>query len=265
MKVYINDCSLIGQANNIHQAIAIATELAQTFSLSKEFSCSKKGAISPELKNKPIMGNISLIDFLNTLDRKITEQREARELIIQIFCTKPHYKNKHDDLNFITDTNGNCLKGTCFDSAAISKCGALIVSAKNPIYSQHDIEVVSSISGRRKLMNISTTQEAHKIRWVYEPNIKHSKKPKNIGKHTISAMDLDLIDAQKALTNGVYIKSKVISYYKQSWYCFPKHRLSYFHGYKVDFQQNNSFHTSVKNILSKVNYEQRGQIFEGYC
>lgn len=266
MKVYINDSSFIGQAKNVDDAISLLDELVETIYEIKTFSCKNKGAISKGLKNCCIIKDLSLIEFIHGLDRKIKKQREAKERYLHVLCTKPHYKSKHGQGDTILDEQGESLRNTCFDSAAVSKCGAVVVSLNNcPKYSSRTIKVISSVANERNIMNVSYLIDAKNLRWNYEPNPKHRNKPKNIGKHTISEMDLSNDVAQKVLTNGFFINEKVLSFYENNWYCFPSHLANNFHGYKITFHENNKLYAHVNEIMKRICFTPRGQIWHGYC
>ncbi|BEN24895.1 MULTISPECIES: hypothetical protein [Serratia] len=265
MKLYINDCSFQGQAKSKDEAVDILMELAKAFHFCKTFACPKKSSINEEMKNKKIWGDKTIIELFHEM--KGVKDSQKKQAILQVFCSRPHYNSKkHTGANTIKSSVGDDLKGTCFDSAAISKCGAIVVSAsKSENYSENTIEVVSSISGQRKIINVCEYDDAKNLKWIYEANPKHGKKPKDVGRFIISQMDLSDEDAQAALTNGVYINKKVISKYNDRWYCFPYHSKPYYHGYMIEFKSNEKIHGEVIRILERVSFEKRGQIFHGYC
>ncbi|EKN4026665.1 hypothetical protein NUF78_001219 [Yersinia enterocolitica] len=263
MKLYVNDCSFNGQAKSREEAVGILIEVVKIFYHCKTFCCAKKSSIHPEVKNAKIWDEITILEILHDMKNY---EKDKKRAILEVFCRSPHYsKNKHIDGETIQDLDGNDLSGTCFDSASISKCGAIVVSAKNSDkYNDYDIEVQSSISGRRKIINLTRYSDSLNVNWIYEPNPKHKKLPLDLGKFIVSEMDLNINEAQNALTNGVFVSKKVISKYKDTWYCFPYHEESVFHGYKITLKQNDTVHSLVDEILNRVNYEPRGQIFYGY-
>jgi len=264
MKVYINDCSFQGQASNKDEAIDILFEVAQAFYKCKAICCQNKSAIHAEIKNKPIWGNVSIVDLLNQMQGYDANKKRA---ILEVLCKSPHYNsNKHVLPHFVQDESGKDISHTCFDSAAVSKCGAIVVSArKSQGFTEDSLLVNSSISGSRKIINVNSPNTADLLRWIYEPNIKHSAKPKDLGKFIISEMDLSPTEAQRVLTNGVYISRKVIAHNNGEWYCFPMHLKDRFHGYKITIKGNLKIHTEAQKILQALNYAPRGQIFYGYC
>jgi len=263
MRLYVNELSFEGQAKDEEDALALLLELVKTIETCQSITHNKGYIQKEKIKGAKIFGEITVGEFIIKQFKVLPHETSKLTMILGILLKGKEYNpNKHTD-GSIVDATHNDLKGSCLDAASISKCGAVIVSLSNSSFSQKMIDVDSSISGKRQLLNITSAVEAAQLAWVYEPNLKHKSRSINTYKYVISPMDLNQDQAQHVLSNGVFINKRVYSYNSanDSWYCFPLHTELHHHGYKIDMQENVSEHSLAKKILSRVEFQMRGQIF----
>lgn len=265
MRLYLNELSFEGQAKDDINALNLLLEVARIIDNCKEITHGSKGYIQRDkIKAAKILGEMSVWEFFLKIQQERKHDHLRLVLILNTFLKGQEYNpNKHSDEHTILSMNQESLKGSCLDAASISKCGAVIISLPNTRFLGKEIEVNSSISGKRKLLNIMSVAESNQLRWIYEPNPKHGLKSIDIGEHIISEMDLSIEEAQFVLKNGVFINERVYSYHldNKSWYCFPLHHNWLYHGYKIKLEQNKPAHSMAQKILLRVKFSMRGQIF----
>ncbi|MER5228802.1 hypothetical protein KDV93_02335 [Serratia ureilytica] len=268
MKLYLNDCSICKQAGNKAEAISLLQEFARSFVKAKEIACEGRGYIHPELINKVIYGNYTVLELLTSqLNEDDPKERKFRDFFSRVFFNKPKLssQNKHvlvgDTINNSLD---GCLKNTCFDDAVSSECGSLVISMKRSMYDEPLLRVVSSKFGEKNIMNALDLSSVERLQWKYEKHNKHGSELKRIGDEIASPMTLSDDDAQMALTNGVLVKKRVYSLFNGKWYTFHNHIENIFHGFEFTPAKNNVDHSLAVAIFSAFDSELKGQVFSEF-
>lgn len=269
MKLFLNDVSISSQAQNFEQAKNIIKEMIIAFSHAKSIASEKKGYITKSLKNKYITHDMSIHDIIFKLDTKNSDEEKLRKLMIEVLMKRPHCEDKHINLNdTIEDKLKTCLKETCFDDASSSVCGSLVISAKGWTFSDTtNIEIKSSIYGKKIIMNYSSSSDIDKILRKYEHNEKHQKETRFLNGEEASAMDLSDSEAQIALCNGILIGKKIYSFFKGNWYQFHPHdsNIPLYHGFRLKcLTENNLDHSLAKKIHSSFSGIDYGQVDSNY-
>lgn len=264
MKVFINDLSIIGQASNESEAMDILFHLAIVVARTRDISFGKKAYRTRTLGDKIITGSSTVKEVLvASSNRGGALDERQRKLAIEVFLKQPYSENYHSRENdAITDSSGNCLKESCFDSAASCIGSPLTVSAKNcQAYGLPSTSIHSSIWGVKTVLNVTDEIGLSGLMWTFENNPKHKMKEYRAAGELVSIMDLSATDAQLALNNGIKINSKIYSYFNNSWYQFHCHHGNNYHGFKVELEENNPEHMKALSILNNLTHTPYGQIF----
>ena len=263
MKVYINECSIVGQASNEIEAMDILFNLASVIAKTRDISFERKAYRTNTLGNKAITGNLTVKEVLVSSSNKahVADERQ-RKLVIEVLLKKPYAEYSHiSDQDSITDSTGNCLKKSCFDAAATSIGSPLTVSAKNCLaYQMTSIDVNSSIYGKKTILNVSDELSLKSIKWIFEHNPKHKITEYQVAGERVSVMDLSVAEAQLALNNGIKINSKVYSYFNNSWYQFHCHQGNAYHGFKIELEENKPEHMKALSVFKSLNHGAYGQV-----
>jgi hypothetical protein len=266
MKVYINELSIIGQAIDEDDAIDIIFNLAAVVSKTKDISCGKKAYRSKSLGDKFILKQSTIKEILIASSKRSQPKDERqRKLAIEVFLKQPFAENCHtENHHTITDDSGCCLKNSCFDAAASSIGSPLTISARGcPAYQSTTINIKSSIVGQQKIvLNVTNDQDLDALIWKFEHNPKHKTNQVTMCGEHISAMDLSKEDAKLALNNGIQINKKIYSYFNDHWYQFHCHHANFYHGFKIELEENRPEHMRALKIYSELESLQYGQIFE---
>lgn len=264
MKVFINDLSIVEQASDETEAMHILFNLASVVARTRYISFEQKAYRTRTLGDKLITKSATVKDVLVASSKRAwaTDERQ-RKLAIEVFLKKPHAENYHtESYHSITDTAGNCLKDSCFDSAASSIGSPLTVSAINCCaYGLPSIEIHSSISGPKTVLNVIDEASLASILWVFEHNPKHKMKEYRAAGELVSVMDLSAVDAQLALNNGIKVNSKVYSCFNGSWYQFHCHKENKYHGFKIELEENKTEHMAALVAYSSFEGTSYGQVF----
>jgi hypothetical protein len=269
MELYINECSVIGQAKDREDALKLLQHLITTFSDAKKIAHDKKGYISREIYTKILYQGITVKDFLRErINDNDPIEAKFRKLAVEVLFMKPRMDPNTAHLaksETLKDKIGDCLKNTCFDHAASSKCGSLVISMKqNKNYTNNYVEIRSSKFGIKKVLNISDVDMLNKIIWAYEHHHKHGNKAAlNYGK-VASPMTLNKIEVEEALLNGILINKRVYSYYNQKWYKFHCQENNKFHAFEFTPLQNDADDQLAVKTLTSLDFKPHGQIFSEY-
>lgn len=264
MKVYINDCSIEGQAETEVEAVDILWVLAKTVTESKNISYENKAFRTREMKFKEIVAGMSVNEVLV---RAFSSKRQSDKVkfILDVLMKYPFAESLHvQDGDIIRATEGNCLKNTCFDSAAGSVSGALVVSAaKSGSFSAETVSLESSIFGLGVVLNAWSEERVKQLSWVFDHNAKHRSDERMERGVVISAMDLSGADAQKVLTNGIMVNERVYGQHCGKWYQFHRHEAGLYHGFKIDkLAENNPRHMKALKVFNSLDSKMCGQVFE---
>lgn len=267
MRLFINDTSIVSQADSYESAKTILKNMLLTFIEAKSLASEKKGYITKNLKDKNITPSLTIQEIVYKLDKRIAEEAKLKALMIEVLMKRPFVTNYHiNEVDRIFDDQNNSLKESCFDDASGSNCGSLVVSAINYHYSNNEIiQVNSTIFGIKKIMNISSIHGVKMLERIYEYNEKHQSETRFLNGEEASAMDLNPAEAQIALTNGILIGKRVYSFHRGTWYQFHPHRENVFHGFKLKcLAENNTDHSLANSLFSTFLGLEQGQVYSGY-
>lgn len=269
MELYINECSVIGQANDREDALNLLQHLLTTFSDAKKIAHDKKGYISREIYTKVLYQGITVKEFLqDEINESDPIESKFRKLAVEVLFMKPRMdpNTAHSaDTETLEDKVGACFKNTCFDHAAASKCSALVISMKqNQSYTNNYIEIRSSKFGTKKILNISDVAMLNNLTWVYEHHTKHGNKAVMNGNKVASPMTLNQTEAEDALLNGILINKRVYSCYNEKWYKFHCQENNKFHGFEFSPVKNSPDDELAVKTLSDLKFAPHGQIFSDY-
>lgn len=264
MKVFINELSIVGQATDQNDAMHILSDLAALAARARDISFGNKAYRTRTLGNRVITGNLSVKQVLvasSERGRAIDERQ--RKLAIEVFLKQPYAEKFHaEHHDTVNDVAGTCLKDSCFDDAASSVGSALTISARKcDFYRFSSTTIFSSISGEKTVLNVVDEDGLAGIVWVFEHNPKHKIKEYRAAGELVSIMDLNPVDAQFALNNGIKINARVYSYFNGSWYQFHCHLGNVYHGFKIELEQNKPDHMMALAISKSLGHAPYGQIF----
>lgn len=264
MKVYINELSLVGQADDNDEAMLILFNLASAVAKTRGISFEQKAYRSRTLGEKLVTGAATVKEVLfSSSSKALIKDERQRKFILEVLLKKPYSESNHvGEHDTIMDGDGACLKFTCFDGAASCVGSPLTVSAqKCDSYKIASTHIYSSIWGKKKVLNVTDEAGLAEVVWVFEHNPKHRSTSYNTSGESISAMDLCAADAQIALSNGIMVDSRVYSYFNGEWYQFHRHEGNKYHGFKVDLEENNVEHMKARNVSRTLDDVPYGQIF----
>lgn len=265
MKLYLNECSIIGQATDKSDALKLFEDFLTTFSSAKKISHENKGYVSKGIFSKIIYGEITVKEFfVSTIDGKSPSEVKLRQLALQVLFNKPRLEPEvsHNCESDTLSINSDDVKGTSFEDAVTSKCGALIVSMKKcKAFEQESLIIISSKLPQKKTINICDEDQLRSISWTYEPNEKHKRTETMVGGKISSPMTLNIAESQHVLTNGVLLDNIVYGHLDGRWYKFHCHEKNKFHGFEYTLENNVVNDAKAKRLFDSLNYERRGQIF----
>lgn len=262
MKVYINDQSIERQAESDDEALEILRALAQAVAESSRIAQGGKTYRTRELPGRALLGDISVFEVVNRISRARVNS-DATRFLLETILRRPVDKLFHNEEGCsITAENGECLKGSFFDSAAQSPSGALTISAIKSRASVRELFTVnSSLYGFKKIRNLSSAAEIEKLAWMFDHNIKHRAEQRVENGVVISAMDLSPADAQRVLSNGVMVGNRVFGCMNEAWYQFHRHEQGLYHGFRVELQENNPIHMKARRAFELLGNELGGQVY----
>lgn len=262
MKVYINDDSIEEQAETEIEALSLLQDLAKAIASSSSLAQAGKAYRTRAFSHKAIMPNVTVH---NLIGRHLHNKQYAdiTQFILSTVLTLPVDKLYHDSADHtVTSANGQCLKGTCFDSAVQASCGALVVSALKSHSSQYEHFVVSSsIYGDRYIKNGCEAEKIKAQAWIFEHNGKHKKAPGNAKGGVASAMDLAAAEAQEVLSNGIMVGNRVYGYLNDVWYQFHCHKEGLYHGFRIELKASNIDHMKALKVAEELGYKRCGQVY----
>lgn len=264
MKVYINERSIDKQAETLDEAIEILSQLAKTVVQSRGIAYESKAYRTRCFSDRLIMPDLSVKEVLvKSSEIKSAADEVARKLTLETLLKRPFTEPRHTgELDEIKCSKQECLKDSCIDDAAESLSGSLLISAiKNPRHSYTSISYTSSIYGHKTSINLWNEEMLHAITWKYEHNEKHHTQARILNGEEASEMDLNLLQAQKTLTNGVKVNNRIYGYCNGSWYQFNRHTNNNYHGFKIALKSNFPDHDIASKLLAALNYNECGQVF----
>jgi hypothetical protein len=264
MKVYINDCSIEGQADTEVEAVDILWVLAKTVTESKNISYENKAFRTREMGFKEIVVGVSVKEVLVRASRS-KRQSDKVKFVLEVLLKYPFSESLHvQDGDAVRTAEGNCLKNTCFDSASGSVSGALVVSAeKSGAFAAETVSLESSIFGPRVVLNAWSEDRVKQLSWVFDHNAKHRSDERVERGVIVSAMDLSGADAQKVLTNGIMVNERVYGQHCGKWYQFHRHEAGLYHGFKIDkLAENNPRHMKALKVFNSLDSKECGQVFD---
>ncbi|MEE4100489.1 hypothetical protein [Pseudomonas viridiflava] len=265
MKVYINERSIDRQAKDHQEAMSILTTLAKVVSKSKSIALENKSFRTKCFLDREIINGVTVKSVLvKAVARQSASEELARKFTLMTLMSRPHTEDRHlgvDDT--IHDETGACLKSSCFDDSAESISGSLMISAENNhAYIDERISYRSSIYGLITSHNIYNEEMLDNLTWLFEHNPKHGSKPRQVAGVIISEMNLPHEKAQKTLTNGLKINSKIYGFVDGSWYQYHCHHTNKYHGFKVTLSENDPDHCLVLKKMTALGFKNDcGQVF----
>jgi hypothetical protein len=265
MKVFINERSIDRQAKDRQEALFILSNLAKVISKSKTIAYEGKSFRTRCFSSREIVEGVTVKSVLEqAVARQSPADEVARKFTLLTLLSRPYTVDRHlGDNDTINDSSGNCLKKSCFDDAAESISGSLVISATNhPTYDSNQIAFSSSLYGDVVSANIHTEEMLDTITWIFEHNPKHGAKPREVAGIKISEMSLTHEQAQSTLSNGIKIKSKVYGHFGDNWYQFHCHHANKYHGFKVSLNNNIPEHRTAFDKMAALEFKKDcGQIF----
>lgn len=265
MKVYINERSIDRQAKDHHEAMSILTTLAKVVSKSKSIAFESKSFRTKCFLDKEIINGVTVKSVLvQAVAKQSASEELARKFTLLTLMSRPHTEDRHlDENDTIHDEVGTCLKSSCFDDAAESISGSLMISAINSHkYTGERISYSSSLYGNITSYNIHTEEMLNTLTWVFEHNPKHGTKPRQVAGVKISEMNLSHEQAQKTLTNGLKVNAKIYGFVDGSWYQYHCHHANKYHGFKVTLSENDPDHCLVLKKMTALGFKNDcGQVF----
>jgi hypothetical protein len=262
MRVYINDDSIEGQAETEIEAISLLQELAKAIASSSSLAQAGKAYRTRNFAHKAIMPNVTVHSLIGRhLHNK--QHADITQFILSTVLTLPVDKLYHESgEHTVTRADGQCLKGTCFDSAVQASCGALVISALKSQSSQAErFFVSSSIYGNKYIKNACEAGKIEAQAWIFEHNPKHKKAPTNAKGGVASVMDLPAAQAQEVLSNGIMVGNRVYGYLNDAWYQFHCHKEGLYHGFRIELKASNSDHMKALKAAETLGYQRCGQVY----
>lgn len=265
MKVFLNERSIPEKARNAEEIYSVLSELIVLAAESKKISNNQQIQRHRELKNREVLPGKTLIEFINELgNHSDPQKRKVKALLLELFAKAPFLVGFHNEEQHINDTQGNCLKGSCFDDASACRTGAAVISA--PVTDEFKppyLSIESSIFGQRQILNITTRDQLQKTLWVYEINDKHEI-PKDIvvEGETYSAMQLSKEEAQQVLSNGIKIGKCIFNKLGSQWYKFHCHDRNIYHGFPVNIRTPYKEFSAARILFDDIGTNQNGQLLE---
>jgi hypothetical protein len=263
MKIFVNELSFNGELENRDEAFSALKKLSEIASEAKKQGNGGDIFRHRDLKNRKLIGDVTIIEYLNSLHREEDpKKRTTLDVFLRIFAKAPFVSNAHGENDEIIDSNGNCLKTTCFDDASGSCCGSAVLSLMpNKYFHHHEISVKSSIHGELKILNLTDLAKTQDQTRTYEAHTKHARKCDGFVDGEIhSAMDLNDNEAQHVLTNGILIGKSVFNLFNERWYKFHPHGNGKFHGFPIKDNSNLHELSLAKKFLTSHGGNQHGQV-----
>ncbi|MDD2109462.1 hypothetical protein [Pseudomonas asiatica] len=265
MKVFLNERSINAQAKSPDEAMNILSTLTKLVIKSRPIAYEGKSYRTRAFGLKEIIEGVSVQELLtDSVKYPQLHLRNERGLILQALMLRPFTEDRHNSASeHILSQDGLCLKGSCLDDASESITGSLLLSAQGEPEHQYDrLRFTSSIYGEKHSFNVTEEESLAKLTWIFEHNPKHKSTPTKSDGEDIAEMDLTPQQAQKTLSNGVMVKSRVYGHHDGSWYQFHCHSGNKFHGFKIKLASNNPAHNTAKGMFDSLKYKADcGQIF----
>lgn len=267
MRVFLNEQSIPEKSTNPEELYTILNKLIQLSASIKKISNNKQIQRHRDLKDKEVIIGKSLIDYIIDLGKSSDpHRRNVKALFLQLFAKAPFLTGFHDVHQTITNTEGKCLKNSCFDDASSCNTGAAVMSAEIlGEMNNSQIFVHSSIFGKRKILNINNSEQLNSMIWIYENNGKHDI-PKDfiVNGEVHSAMHLTKEEAQNILSNGIMIGKCVFNKVGEQWYKFHCHEKNIYHGFPITIKTPYKDFSSAKILFEEIFSNEDGQLFEEF-
>lgn len=265
MKIFLNELSIPKKISDVNELYEILNRLIVIAGLSRKICNNQQIQRHRDLKNTEVLPGKTLLEFVMELGQhKDPSKRKIKAVFLEIFAKAPFLTGYHSDEQSITDLKSQCLKGSCFDDASATRTGAAVISAEHSgTPSTPHIEVISSVYGKRKVLNIFSRDQLEKLIWKYESNAKHEI-PKDflVSGETHSAMHLTDEEAQKILSNGVMIGKSIFNKVGDQWYKFHCHENNIFHGFPINVKTPYKEYSLAKILYGNIEKNEDGQLFE---
>src|SRR3990167_316315 len=265
MKVYLNERSICAQAADPDNAMIILSRLAKLVVKSQSIASEGKSYRTRCFETREITPGISIREILtSSVLAQTLKFKTERNAVLQILMRRPFTENRHNAAtDSISSADGECLKSSCLDDAAGSLSGSMLLSATGCPYNKNDlIHYSSSIYGGGVSLNLYSEEALEDRTWKFEHNKKHRSTSRKSDGEDISEMDLTPEQAQRTLSNGVMIKSRVYGYCDGSWYQFHCHASNTYHGFKINLETNDTAHNAAQEKLTSIGLGFNcGQIF----
>jgi hypothetical protein len=261
MKIFINERSFPERADN-EDDVANALEILVRMSEGAKKLCNNHPfKRHRDLKSKEVMPGLSLSEFIISLDKsRDPKKRNLKSLFLRLFSNGPFLEGNHVD-DSIVDTDGTCFKNSCFDDAAASETGAAVMSAGGSSANLY-IDIISSKYGKRKILNLTSTNQISEMTWIYQANPKHEiAKDRSVCGEVYSAMTLSEAEAQKLLTNGFKCGKSVFNKAGDQWFKFHCHEKNLYHGFPINVRTPYRDYNSACQIFDVIGKNNEGQIF----
>lgn len=255
MKVYLNERSICGQAADPDNAMVILSQLAKLVVKSQPIASEGKSYRTRCFEAREITPGISVREILtSSVIAQTLKFKTERNAVLQILMRRPFTEDRHiAATDSISSANGECLKSSCIDDAAGSLSGSMLLSASGSPCSNDDIiHYTSSIYGKGASLNLCSEESLENRTWRFEHNAKHRSTPRKSDGEDISEMDLTQEQAQRTLSNGIMVKSRVYGYCDGSWYQFHCHTNNIYHGFKINLETNNTAHNTAHEKLTAI-------------
>jgi hypothetical protein len=267
MRAFLNERSIPEKIINPDEVYVVLSKLIQVAAIARKICNNQSIQRSRELKNKEVLIGKTIVEYIVDLGRDPDpNKRKVKSLFLELFAKAPFLTGFHtDDDHTIKDSNGYCLKNSCFDDASACRTGAAVISAEiTGAKTDPFIYINSSIFGRRKILNINDVAQLNDMLWIYQSNGKHDI-PKDflVEGELHSAMQLSDDEAQKVLSNGVMIGKSIFNKVGDQWYKFHRHEKNIYHGFPILVKTPYKDYSAAHILFEEILLNEDGQLFEG--
>lgn len=263
MRLFLNDLSIpenVDDSESVYRSLVNLIEMAEA---AKSLSNKKPVRRHKDIKYKQVMPGVSMIEFIINLGKSSDpKKRDAKQLLLELLTKAPFLNFPHEDGSAINEPSGQCLKNTCFNEASSCRTGAGTLSIDGEVFKSEFIDIVSSLFGTCKVLNLTSVEQIKNLAWNYDENEKHRlKEDKFVDGEKHSAMLLSSKEAQFLLTNGVKFGKSVFNRLGEQWYKFHCHDKSWYHGFPIDVQTSYKEFSAAQILFNNIGQNEEGQIF----